>query len=123
MFSWWNEGTLTPGYFDDPVMGEADFIGANPSLKMIPPDHVWRWDPVGVEHTDPTKVMGALEIAHAAGFITDRDIQEERFNRSVEDWQDDLREQQEFRAEVGMEVNPMPSMPVAPDDSENADEA
>lgn len=117
---WWNEGMLTPGYFDDPVMGEGDFLNANPSMRLEPPEHTWRWDPVGIDHTDPTKVMGALDIALKAGFITDRDIQETRFNRNVEDWQEDVRQQQAFREEVGLEIQPQPEPPSVPGEGEEA---
>lgn len=93
---WWQFARLIPGYLP------ADAIAIGPA----PPRHKDRWDPIGLDHTDPTKVANALKIAHDAGFITDRDIQEGHYNRTVEDWQEDMRDQQKFRAEIGLPVGP-----------------
>jgi hypothetical protein len=79
-----------------------DFIGVYRAYGII--RHVWRWDRVGLDHTDPAKVANALKTAHEAGHITDRDIQETYYNRNVEDWQEDVREQQEFREEIEFPV-------------------
>lgn len=99
---WWEEGIRVSDYFDEPSIMESDFILANPSFRDNPPEHSWRWDPIGIDHTDPSKVVTALQIAHDKGFITDRDIQETRYNRDVEDWKEDIKDQIEFRKEVGL---------------------
>jgi hypothetical protein len=77
--------------------------------------HIWRWDRVGLDHTDPQKVANALVTALEAGLITDRDIQETHYNRSVEDWREDLLDQQEFREEIDFPVREsMAEQPVPP---------
>jgi hypothetical protein len=38
--------------------------------------------------------------------LTDRDIQEGRFNRRLEDWQEEIQRDQEFRKKNGMLVAP-----------------
>lgn len=99
---WWQFAIGIPGYLPPDAL----------ALGQRPPRHKHRWDPIGLDHTDPTKVAGALKIAHDAGFISDRDIQEGYYNRSVEDWQEDLRDQKEFRDEIGMPVGtPMGGAP------------
>jgi hypothetical protein len=70
------------------------------------PEHRWRWDPVGLDHTDPTRVAEALKIYKEEGMLTDRDIQEGRFNRDYEEWQDDIEEDLKFRKKVGLFVDP-----------------
>lgn len=96
---WWFEATRIPGFLDDPLLREADFLQANPSLMIQPPLHRWRWDKVGVEHTDPLKVSKALEVLRDNGFSTDRDIQEEYYNRDVDDWREEIEEDQSWRQE------------------------
>lgn len=78
-------------------------------MKSFPkelPSHTWRWDRVGLDHTDPSKVATALTTLLKSGIYTDRDIQEIFMNRSVEEWQEDLRAQQEFREEMEFPVDP-----------------
>jgi hypothetical protein len=82
---WWEEYKLVhPRY--------RDFEGTF--------DHLWNWDPIGLDHTDPQKVWGAIEIAHKNGFMTDKDIQETRFNRDVETWKKQIEDDQAFREKV-----------------------
>lgn len=112
---WWSHAVLIPGYLP------ADALALGPTV----PRHRQRWDPIGLDHTDPAKVANALKTAQEAGHITDRDIQEGRYNRSVEDWQEDVREQNRFREEVGMPVVPAAPEPPTPpggDDDEPPDE-
>lgn len=99
---WWQESMLIDGYLDEPMSPEPSMDGISQDFYVTVPEHVWRWDPIGVENTDPTKVATALQIMHGAGFITDRDIQETRFNRDVESWQRDMEEQMAFREKIGM---------------------
>lgn len=79
---------------------EYSLVNNIPTLDV--PNHIWRWDNIGLEHTDPSKVANALVTLHSAGYITDRDIQEGRFNRNVEDWQEDIVSQIKFRQEQGL---------------------
>lgn len=118
--AWWAEGLLTPGYFDDVIFGQAgaldDFrrvLMENPSLLSSPPEHVWRWDQVGVEHTDPLKVEKSWREALNAGFITDRDVQEIRYNRDVDEWAAEMAEGLQRRAELGLAA-PGAAAPAAP---------
>jgi capsid protein len=91
---WWAYARLIPRYLPQDAL----------ALGPIVPRHRDRWDRIGLDHTDPAKVAQALKIAHEAGHITDRDIQEGYYNRSVEDWQEDVTEQNEFRDEIGMPI-------------------
>ena len=113
---WWNEALLVPGYF---TPGMRSLIS-----RVDPPIHTWRWDPVGIEHTDPAKVAQALQILHDKGFLLDRDIQEGRFNRSLEEWRDAYEEQMEWREEVEPTPEP-PALPgqEAPGDAEEPEDS
>jgi hypothetical protein len=87
---WWQESMLIDQYLDDPISPEPSLGNVSQDFFITVPEHVWRWDPIGIEHTDPQKVAEAINIMHGAGHMTDRDIQETRFNRNVETWQKDL---------------------------------
>lgn len=88
MFSMWlYEASRIPGYL--PI-----------KIKELP-EHSWRWDKIGLDHTDPVKVAQAHKIAHDKGFITDRDYQEQIMNRDVEDWQKEIEENLRFRKKIG----------------------
>lgn len=78
--AWWVEYALLNNY--------------DPRVK---PTRTYRWSPVGLDHTDPNKVANALSTLHEKGFLTDRDIQEGRFNRSYEDWKEEIVAQHKFR--------------------------
>jgi hypothetical protein len=91
---WWFEATRTTGYLKD------DGLVRDQNFREEPPEHVWRWDRVGVDHTDPSKVAAALETMHTGLFMTDRDIQETHFNRDLETWQKEIEEQMKFRNKV-----------------------
>lgn len=99
---WWQESMLIDQYLDDPISPEPSLGNVSQDFFITVPEHVWRWDPIGIEHTDPQKVAEAINIMHGAGHMTDRDIQETRFNRNVETWQKDLEEQMKFREKIGM---------------------
>jgi len=92
-WQWWQEGSYISGY-----LGEGDLSEFMYKL----PDHSWRWDQVAQDHSDPVKVANALKIMHDKKFVTDRDVQEGRFNRSLEDWQEDIVAQNNFRTEEGL---------------------
>ena len=63
------------------------------------PDHEWRWDRIGLDHTDPLKVAKSLESLGPKGshYLTDEDIQEEYFNRDVDDWREEVEQDRAFR--------------------------
>lgn len=117
---WWAEAIREEGYLDEEALSEADFLQANPSLRNEPPTHSWRWDRIGVDHTDPLKVAQAVKVLHDKQFLTDRDIQETYYNRDVEDWRENVREDLEFREEIGM-VGMGDSLPQAVSDPANPD--
>jgi hypothetical protein len=91
---WWYEAVRIPGYLGD------DFLATDNSFRSQPPEHTWRWDRIGQDHTDPSRVATALQIMHDKKFMTDRDVQEMYFNRSVEDWQDEALEDDDFRQQL-----------------------
>ncbi|HUS39156.1 MAG TPA: phage portal protein [Pirellulales bacterium] len=93
-WQWFQEGVYLGDYF-----GEGDLS----EFMDILPDHHWRWDQVAQDHSDPMKVANALKVLHDKKFLTDRDIQESRFNRSLEDWQEDIVAQTTFRKENSLE--------------------
>jgi len=98
--SWWSIGLRTEDYFDDPISGESSFIVANPSLDTELPQHEWGWDNIGLDHTDPSKVAAAIETLHNGRHMTDRDIQETFYNRDVDDWREEVLEDDEFRQQL-----------------------
>lgn len=85
---WWREAILVPDYLP-PITSEA--------LRHEPPSHRWRWDSIGLEHTDPQKVAAAVKAMHEGRFITDRDIQERYFDRSLDQWREEIKEDDTFR--------------------------
>ncbi len=86
---WWQEARLLPGFLELPAeLNTPD-----------PPQHRWRWPTIGLDHTDPQKVANALRILRENGFITDRDVQETWMGRSLEEWQEEILDQERFRAE------------------------
>ena len=91
LFLWWLEASRVRGYLGD------NLLSTDNTFKDDPPEHVWRWDKIGLEHTDPAKVANALKTLHEMKFVTDRDIQESWFNRDVEDWREEIIDQEEFR--------------------------
>jgi capsid protein len=88
---WWQEFALN----DMPTAGSKGV-----------PQHRWRWDQVGLDHTDPVKVATSLQIYREEGMLTDRDIQEGRFNRDYEEWQEEITETLEFRKKIGLTQDP-----------------
>lgn len=102
----WEFAVNVDNYLDAPNIPQADFLRSNPTLYSTLPDYSWGWDQVGIEHTDPSKIAQAISTLHQGGFITDRDIQEGRFNRDVDQWREEIRKDIEFRNEVGLPVGP-----------------
>lgn len=100
---WFQEASLVRGYLG------GDSILSDPTFRDMPPKHRWRWDKIGLDHTDPKKVADALVAMRQAKFATDRDIQEGYFNRSVDDWQAEVEEEEKFRKSI--EPEPPPGQP------------
>ncbi len=74
-----------------------------------------------MDHTDPTKISGALSELHDKQFLTDRDIQEGWFNRDYEAWQAEVQEQVDFRKSVGLrQVSDAPTKQEKEEDRELA---
>lgn len=92
---WYAEARLIDGYLEVPEVPDTFF-----------PKRDWGWDQVGLDHTDPQKVMEALKIASEKGFLTDRDIQRTYYNRDVEAWREEIAKDQKFREEHGLKEDP-----------------
>lgn len=86
-YLWWQEAALV----------YSELRGTGKMFWEI--EHKWRWDKVGLDHTDPQKVANALATLGPGGlhFYTDRDLQEEFHNRDLEEWQEEVKGDQEFR--------------------------
>jgi hypothetical protein len=84
----WYEGSRIPGLFGDRSFGSNSFDV---------PEHKWRWDRIGLDHTDPARIAEALKTLHDKRFLTDRDIQEEYYNRDIETWKSEVEEDDKFR--------------------------
>lgn len=100
---WWYEAIRIPGYIGD------DLLAGDPQFRNTMPDHVWRWDRVGLDHTDPARVAQAIKILHDKRLLTDRDYQEGYMNRDLEDWQEDIKQDDAFRetlVDSGMTMQP-----------------
>lgn len=94
---WWYEAIRTPGYIGDSMLVSDQF------LRKVPPLHVWRWDRIGLDHTDPSRVAKYLTELLNTHILTDRQIQETYFNRSVEDWREEVQEDKGFRDSLAPE--------------------
>jgi len=112
LWSWWMEAVRMDAYLGD------NFLATDPQFRIDTPKHAWRWDQISPDHTDPAKVANALKVLHDKRFITDRDVQEIRFNRNVEDWREEVLEDEEFRKEL----TPMEGEENPAQDPEEADD-
>tara|TARA_R110000803_G_scaffold3285_6_gene11213 strand:- start:12282 stop:13949 length:1668 start_codon:yes stop_codon:yes gene_type:complete len=90
----WDEATLLRGYLGD------DLLRSDNTWRHELPAHVWRWDRIGQDHTDPAKVANMIKTYSDMKVMTDRDIQEVYYNRDVEDWRDEVREDLAFQKEL-----------------------
>lgn len=94
-YLFWEEASLARGFLGD------DMLSTDSSFRFMAPEHRWRWDRIGLDHTDPSKVATFLEILHEKmNVLTDRDIQETYYNRDVEDWREEVRDDLAFRKEL-----------------------
>lgn len=98
----WYEASRIRGLLGD------DFLSSDPMFAANAPEHTWRWDRIGLDHTDPSRVASALETLHNKRFLTDRDIQETYYNRDVEDWRQEIEEDDAFREHIIDFANPKP---------------
>jgi uncharacterized protein (UPF0248 family) len=97
-----------------------DIFGSELAL-IIPerlPDHVWRWD-VYPQHADPMKEANARKTRWHLGEISDKDIQETTYNRSVEEHYKNIEEQQVARKRLGL---PLPEVQDSDDEKEQESE-
>lgn len=104
---WWQEAIRIPGHLGGNYTGDKWSLNA--------PQHRWRWDQIGIDHTDPARVAEALKTMHDKRFMTDADIQERYFNRDLEVWQEEIEADDEFRNELdspGLETTPEPPAPL-----------
>jgi hypothetical protein len=90
---WWEEARLIPGYLGD------DDLASDPQWKYAPSFRP-QWDTIGADHTDPTKVANSIDTLYQSGHILDQDIQERYFNRSEEEWREQLEEQKKYRKKL-----------------------
>lgn len=101
-YYWWYEAIRLPDYWVEDIMNSAgiwDIAQRSPELRDDMPEHTWRWDDIP-EHTDPVKVATALDVLFKGGHLSDKDIQEGRFNRSAEEHYENLREQEIARKTI-----------------------
>lgn len=90
---WWAEARLIPGYIPR--------VYVDGRRLVIPPQRKFRWDEVVPLHTDPSKIANYLKTMWEMGFMTDQDIQERFFNRPVEDWAEEIMDEQAMRKKIG----------------------
>lgn len=100
---WWYEAVRVDNYFVDEVGGRGvtSVVRQYADLQQEPPDHMYRWDDIP-EHHDPVKAAQAINVLHMSGHLSDKDIQEGRFNRRVEDHYSNLEDQEMRRSEIGI---------------------
>lgn len=94
---WWFEYLRSEALINKEI---ANLRIAAPELLFEAPEHRFRWDNVGLDHTDPAKVEKAIDIAHKRGHLTDRQIQEEYYDTDLDDWRNEYEEQVKWRATV-----------------------
>lgn len=105
---WWKEAIRIDGYLTEPIIIDGktvdtgNFILENFSLLNETPEHRWRWDIIGREHSDPLKVASALEKLGptGTGYLTDGDIQEKYFNKDEDVWRGEIEGDLKFRQDL-----------------------
>lgn len=102
--AWWEEAIRIDGYLNDGINDELNSVLAEfPDLLNEPPEYCWRWDNKP-DHFDPVKVATARQLDYMNGFRLDRDIQEQDFNRDVEDYYQALEAQKKRREELDLPI-------------------
>lgn len=96
---WWAEASLIKDLTgaSRTQRNRAGKFYSDDVFKARPIERKWRWDKIGIDHTDPSKVAQALTMLRQDKVITDRQIQEEYFNTDYEDWQKTVKEEEDFR--------------------------
>lgn len=105
---WFAEALLIPGH-----LGSGIAL-SDGTWKRELPQHRWRWDRIGIDHTDPARVAEALKTLHDKRILTDADIQEEYFNRDLGTWQEEVKRDDTFREGLiapGLDLPPPPPEP------------
>ncbi|MDO4570289.1 MAG: phage portal protein [Planctomycetia bacterium] len=93
--AWFQMGVVTPGYFCDSGFLSDEYFENPPKIKYY-------WKRIGLEHTDPAKVVNAMVTARDAGLLLDEDIQQEYYNRDYEIWKEKVARECEFRQSLKM---------------------
>lgn len=96
---WWFEAVRIPGYFENPQI--ENLLRNSPSLKLYGVQHEWGWEQRSA-HPDPLKLANTRKTDWDAGFLTDEDIQNKYFHRSISDWEAAIQRQNAFREENGL---------------------
>ena len=89
--AWWFEASRQPDLFGS----------STPEV----PAHAWRWDWLS-DHADPLKSAEALRINWEYGFVTDDQVQFERFNRDLQEHYQAVDRQKQERDRLDL---PQPS--------------
>ncbi len=103
-YLWWNEAIRIQGHIGDSFLTSE--------WREMMPQHRWHWDRIGIDHTDPARVADALKTMHDKRFMTDADIQSEYFNRDLDTWQEEIKQDDAFRGELdstGLEITADPN--------------
>jgi hypothetical protein len=93
----WTYGVLLEDFFDNAVSGDAGISSQFADLRTEAPQHCWRYDQIGLVHTDPAKVASAITTLRQDLVMTDRQIQETFYNRDIRDWQAEVLADYKFR--------------------------
>lgn len=105
-YLWWQEAIRIPGHLG------GNYTNGQWAVATMP-QHRWRWDRIGIDHTDPSRVAEALKTMHDKRFMTDADIQDEYFNRDLDTWQEEIEEDDKFRTTLssqGQEITADPNL-------------
>ena len=108
LYLWWKEFLTTLAPTSPDIMRDLE---AYPELREELPEHRYRWDQIGLDHTDPQKVIGALATAKKEGFLLDKDIQETYHNRDVNEWREGYEEQKEWEQKIGKDQTESTEVP------------
>ena len=103
-------GCLIPGYFSVNGTEFSDFYDNVPTARFY-------WNRIGIDHTDPQKVMNALIAGRDAGILLNEDIQQEYFNRDYKVWEKKIEHESGF-----LQKNPVSAqqpMSYGEDDADN----
>jgi len=115
----WRMAAVTPRFLNKIIKGDdGAFLQQYPSMFIQMPAHYWRWDRVGLDHTDPVKVAKARQIEMETGVMLDRDYQEIINGRNYEDWLEAFTEERGNREAIGAPIRSAELIPREPDDED-----